>query len=47
MPLTGKFYDFDELFFEKNCNIDDIIVNFFSKYTDCITGDIEYISYKI
>lgn len=31
MPLTreNKYYDFEELFFEKDCNIDNIIINFF------------------
>ena len=49
MPLTleNKYYDFEELYFEKNCNIDDIIINFFSKYKDIIMGDKEYITYKI
>lgn len=49
MPLTpdNKYYDFEELYFEKNCNVDEIIINFFSKYKDIIKGDVEYISYKI
>jgi len=49
MPLNqeNKYYDFEELFFEKNCNIDDIIINFFSKYRNIIKGDTEYIIYKI
>ena len=49
MPLTkeNKYYDFEELFFEKNCNIDNIIINFFFKYKDIIKGDTEYITYKI
>jgi len=49
MPLNqeNKYYDFEELFFEKNCNIDDIIINFFSKYQNIIKGDTEYIIYKI
>jgi hypothetical protein len=49
MPLNSenKYYDFEELFFEKNCNIDDIIINFFSKYRNIIKGDTEYIIYKI
>jgi hypothetical protein len=49
MPLNSenKYYDFEELFFEKNCNIDDIIINFFSKYQNIIKGDTEYIIYKI
>jgi hypothetical protein len=49
MPLNqeNKYYDFEELFFEKNCNIDDIIMNFFLKYQNFIKGDTEYIIYKI
>ena len=49
MPLTkeNKYYDFEELFFEKDCNIDNIIINFFLKYKDIIIGDTEYITYKI
>lgn len=49
MPLTteNKYYDFEELFFEKDCNIDNIIINFFVKYKDIIKGDTEYITYKI
>lgn len=49
MPLTteNKYYDFEELYFEKDCNIDNIIINFFLKYKDIIIGDTEYITYKI
>jgi hypothetical protein len=49
MPLTteNKYYDFEELFFEKDCNIDNIIINFFVKYKDISKGDTEYITYKI
>lgn len=52
MPLPQtqtheKKYDFEELFFEKNSNIDEIIINFFSKHKDVIKGDIEYISHRI
>lgn len=49
MPLTreNKYYDFEELFFEKDCNIDNIIINFFFKYKNIIKGDTEYITYKI
>jgi hypothetical protein len=49
MPLTkeNKYYDFEELDFEKSCNIDNIIMNFFLKYQDIIRGDTEYITYKI
>jgi hypothetical protein len=49
MPINADdntYYDFEELFFEKNCDIDNIIVNFFLKYQD-IRGDTEYITYKI
>ena len=42
----NKPYVFEELFFEKNCNIDAIIIAFFAKYPE-IKGDTEYISYKI
>ena len=49
MPLTSNndYYDFEELFFEKGCNIDEIIMSFFTKYKDVIKGDIKYITYKI
>ena len=49
MPIQAentKYYDFEELFFEKDCDIDSIINNFFVKYEE-IKGDKEYISYKI
>jgi len=49
MPLENNmnnFYDF-ELFFEKNCDIDSVIDIFFSKYSNIIKGDKEYISYAI
>jgi hypothetical protein len=48
MPITreGKYYDFEELYFERNCDNDKNIINFFSKYKD-IKGDTEYITYKI
>lgn len=49
MPIQAedkKYYDFEEIFFEKDCNIDRIINNFFIKY-DEIKGDKEYITYKI
>ena len=36
------YYDF-----EADCNIDNIVNNFFSKFNDEIKGDKEYISYKI
>lgn len=41
------YYDFEELFFEKNCDIDTIITSFFTKYKEDIKGDTEYIIYKI
>ena len=49
MPISkdNYYYDFEELFFEKDCNIDNIINNFFSKYINEIKGDKEYITYKI
>ena len=50
MPIQSddnKYYDFEELFFEKDCNIDIIINNFFTKFKGDITGDTEYITYKI
>ena len=49
MPIQAednKYYDFEEIFFEKGCDIDSIINNFFVKYEE-IKGDKEYISYKI
>jgi hypothetical protein len=33
------YYDFEELFFEKDCNIDEIINNFFSKFINEIKGN--------
>lgn len=50
MPIQkedNKYYDFEELFFENNCDIDSIINNFFTKYDDLIKGDKEYVTYKI
>jgi len=49
MPLTkeGKYYDFEELFFEKNCDIDNIIANFFLKHKDIIKADTDFITYKM
>ncbi len=50
MPINtddNKYYDFEELFFEKNCEIDTTINSFFTKYKDDIKGDTEYIIYKI
>ena len=50
MPIQtydNKYYDFEELFFEKNCDNDSIITSFFTKYQEDIEGDTEYITYKI
>ena len=50
MPIlssNNKYYDFEELFFEKNCDIDFILNSFFTKFKDDIKSDTEYISYKI
>jgi len=49
MPIQkedNKYYDFEEIFFEKDCDIDNIINIFFNKYAE-IKGDKEYITYKI
>jgi hypothetical protein len=49
MPIQkedNKYYDFEEIFFCKDCDIDNIINNFFNKYEE-IKGDKEYITYKI
>jgi hypothetical protein len=50
MPISSddnKYYDFEALFFEKKCDVDSIITSFFTKYSQDIKGDIEYITYKI
>jgi hypothetical protein len=50
MPINSddnKYYDFEELFFSKNCDIDTIITSFFTKYKEDIKEDTEYITYKI
>jgi hypothetical protein len=49
MPINtdNKYYDFEELFFEKNCNIVYIINIFFMKYEEYIKGDKEFITYQI
>jgi hypothetical protein len=39
--------DFETLCFDKTCDIDSIINNFFTKYKDIIYGDKEYITYII
>ena len=46
-PEDKKYYDFEELFFEQSCDIDNIINSFFMKYDNNIKGDKEYITYKI
>jgi len=49
MPIQkedNKYYDFEQLFFEKDCDIYNIINNFFIKHEE-IKGDKEYITYKI
>ena len=49
MPIQAddnRYYDFEELFFEKDCDVNDIIHNFFMKYKE-IVGDKEHITYKI
>ena len=49
MPIQTedkKYYDFEEIFFEKQVDIDNIINIFFIKYEE-IKGDKEYITYKI
>ena len=46
-PDDNKYYDFEELFFEKHCDIDIIINRFFTKFKEDIKGDTEYISNKI
>lgn len=50
MPIqatTTPRFDFEELFFYKDCNVDAILRAFFAKYRDVIIGDTEYITYKI
>jgi hypothetical protein len=46
-PDDNKYYDFEELFFEKKCDIDIIINNFFTKFKADIIGDTETITYRI
>jgi hypothetical protein len=49
MPIQkddNKYYDFEEIDFERDCDIDCIINNFFMKY-ETIKGDKEYITYQI
>jgi hypothetical protein len=54
MPIhadDNKYYDFEELFFEKHCDkhcdVDTVITRFFTKYKEDIKGDTEYVTYKI
>ena len=43
---NNKNYDFDEIYFKTNCNIDEVIDNFFiTNYT--IIGDKEYVKNKM
>ena len=49
MPIQVEdnvYYDFEELFFEKDCDVDSVVNNFFDKYEE-IKGDKEYVTYKI
>jgi len=46
-PDDNKYYDFEELFFEKNCDVNIIITSFFTKYNEDIKGDTEYITDRI
>lgn len=46
-PEDHRFYDFEQIFFEKERDIDSIINNFFIKYESDIKGDKEYIIYQI
>lgn len=46
MDYSKCYHDFEEFYFEKNCNVDDVINSFFVKH-DEIKGDKEYITYKI
>ena len=49
MPIQAedkRYYDFEEIYFEKGCDIDSIINNLFVKYKE-IKGDTENITYKI
>jgi len=50
MPFQAedkKYYDFEELDFTKNCDIDRVINTFFMKYESNIRGDKELIADKI
>ena len=46
-PDDNKYYDFEELFFEKNYDIDIIINRVFTKFKGDIRGDTETITYRI
>lgn len=46
-PYDNRYYDFEEIFFEKGCDVDTIIQQFFMKYDSTIKGDKEYVTYKI
>jgi hypothetical protein len=43
---TNFYYNFEQLYFYNNCDIDTVINNFFVKYNN-IKGDKEYITYEI
>jgi hypothetical protein len=49
MPINSdnKYFDFEELFFEKNSDIDFIIDGFFNKYQNSIKGNTQLISHQI
>lgn len=50
MPIMAddnNYYDFEELFFEKKCDVDIILNNFFTKYKEDIKCDTEHITYRI
>ncbi len=49
MPIQkedNKYYDFEEIFFEKDCDIDNIINSFFNKYKK-IKKNKKYVTYEI
>ena len=43
----NKYYDFEELFFNADSDVDEIIKAFFIKHEKDIKSDLEYITYKI
>ena len=47
MPIQqddNKYYDFEELFFEKDCDIDSIINNFFIKIKQLIVEERKFLN---